>query len=154
MFRDAISEIDSVLQSLPHPPGWTLREAILEESDTSVIDQATHSQPACTAIQVALIQLLASWDIRPSATLGHSSGEIAAAYAVDHLSSVAAVTIAYYRGYVVSKHVSQGAMIAAGLSEKFALTAISQAWLQDKINVSYTLSNTPGPCSLRHGRLL
>lgn len=136
VFRDAISEMDSVLQSLPHPPAWTLREAILEDSATSKINQATHSQPACTAIQVALVQLLASWDIRASATLGHSSGEIAAAYAAGYLSSAAAITIAYYRGYVVSKHVSQGAMIAAGLSEQLALTEISKAKLQDKINVA------------------
>ena len=136
VFGDAISEMDSVLQSLPHPPAWTLREAILEESATSMINHAIRSQPTCTAIQVALVQLLASWDICPSATLGHSSGEIAAAYAAGRVSSAAAITIAYYRGYIVSKHVSQGAMIAAGLSEKLALTEISQAGLQDKINVA------------------
>ena len=136
VFRDAISEMDSVLQSLPHPPAWNLQKTILEESATSTIHHAAYSQPACTAIQVALVQLLASWDIYPSATLGHSSGEIAAAYAAGYLSSAAAITIAYYRGYVTSKHVSQGAMIAVGLSEHVAATEISEAGLQDKINVA------------------
>lgn len=136
VFRDAISEMDSVLQSLPHPPAWTLREAILEKSATSMIHHPTRSQPACTAIQVALVQLLGSWDIHPSAAVGHSSGEIAAAFATGYLSSAAAITIAYYRGYVVSQHISQGAMIAAGLSENDATAEISQAGLQDKIQVA------------------
>ena len=136
VFHDAISEMDSVLQLLPHPPAWNLRKIILEESATSTIHHAAYSQPACTAIQVALVQLLASWDICPSATLGHSSGEIAAAYAAGYLSSAAAITIAYYRGYVTSKHISQGAMIAASLSEHVAVREISEGGLQDKINVA------------------
>lgn len=135
-FRDAISEMDVVLQSLPHPPAWTLREALLEDSSTSMIHHPTRSQPACTAIQVALVQLLASWDIYPSAALGHSSGEIAAAFATGYLSSAAAITVAYYRGYVVGKHISQGAMIAAGLSEKDATAEIALAGLQDMIQVA------------------
>lgn len=136
VFRGAISEMDSVLQSLPHPPAWTLREVLFEESATSMIHHPTRSQPACTAIQIALVQLLASWDIYPSAALGHSSGEIAAAFATGYLSSAAAITIAYYRGYVVGKNTSQGAMIAAGLSENEATAEISLAELQDKIQVA------------------
>lgn len=136
VFRDAISELDATLQSLPHPPMWTLREAILEKPSISKLDHATRSQPACIAIQIALVQLLASWDIRPSATLGHSSGEIAAAFAAGYLSSAAAITIAYYRGYVVGKHVSQGAMMAAGISEDKASAEIAENGLQRKIGVA------------------
>ena len=75
VFRDAISDMDSVLQSLPHPLKWTLRDAILKEPAPSKINHAAHSQPACTAMQVSLVQLLASWDIHPAATLGHALGK-------------------------------------------------------------------------------
>lgn len=136
VFHNAISEMDAVLQSLPHPPAWTLREVLLEQSSTSMIHHPTRSQPACTAIQVALIQVLASWDIYPSAALGHSSGEIAAAFATGYLSSAAAITIAYYRGYVGGKNTLQGAMIAAGLSEKQANAEIALVGLQDTIQVA------------------
>lgn len=134
VFRDAVSELDSTLQLLPHSPTWTLREVILEKS--SLIHHPTRSQPVCTAIQIALVRLLESWDILPSATLGHSSGEIAAAFSAGYLSSAAAITIAYYRGYVVGKHVSQGGMISAGLSEDEALQEIFEAGLQDRIQVA------------------
>jgi acyl transferase domain-containing protein len=38
------------------------------------------SQPLCTAIQIALIDLLSSFGITADKVVGHSSGEIAAAY--------------------------------------------------------------------------
>ena len=46
---------------------------------------------------------------------GHSSGEIAAAYAAGYLSMGEAIVIAYYRGRVMTKQTRQGAMAAIGL---------------------------------------
>ena len=50
----------------------------------------------------------------PVAVVGHSSGEIAAAYASGYLSMQEAVIIAYYRGHV-SKQSLGGGMAAVGL---------------------------------------
>jgi acyl transferase domain-containing protein len=44
------------------------------------IDKPEYSQPISTAIQIALVELLESFGIVPKAVVGHSSGEIAAAY--------------------------------------------------------------------------
>lgn len=44
------------------------------------IDKPEYSQPICTAIQIGLVELLESFGITPKAVVGHSSGEIAAAY--------------------------------------------------------------------------
>lgn len=49
--------------------------AILEPAETSQINFASHSQPVCTAIQIALVKLLQEWSIKPTAVVGHSSGE-------------------------------------------------------------------------------
>lgn len=137
VFRNAIAEMASVLQTLPHAPDWLLSEAILSESDPSLIHLPSRSQPCCTAIQVALVQLLHSWDIHPAMTVGHSSGEIAAAFAAGHLSAAEAIVIAYYRGYCVSKASPRdGAMMATGLSEADATAAISRAGLNDRIRVA------------------
>ena len=60
---------------------------VLSESDNkSIIGKAEYSQPICTALQIALVDLLATWGIAPSAVVGHSSGEIAAFYAADALT--------------------------------------------------------------------
>lgn len=45
----------------------------------SNVDNPVYGQPLCTALQIALVDLLESWDISPAAVIGHSSGEIAAA---------------------------------------------------------------------------
>ena len=87
----------------------------------SKVDEASISQPLCTAFQIALVNLLRSWMVETSIVVGHSSGEIAAAYTAGMLSLESAISIAYYRGKVCSQLVpkdgnSKGAMLAAGLS--------------------------------------
>lgn len=51
-----------------------------ELSNKDNIDKPQYSQPLSTAIQIALVDLLASFGVTPKAVVGHSSGEIAAAY--------------------------------------------------------------------------
>jgi acyl transferase domain-containing protein len=58
----------------------TIYEAeLLKDAKSSLINEAHISQPACTAIQIALTDLLRVWGVFPTAVTGHSSGEIAAA---------------------------------------------------------------------------
>lgn len=47
------------------------------------MNDPTLAQPLCTAIQIALVDLLSSFGIEPSTVIGHSSGEIAAAYVIN-----------------------------------------------------------------------
>lgn len=67
------------------------------------IDAPEYSQPLCTVLQIALVELLKSFNINASAVVGHSSGEIAAAYAAGALSLPLACKIAYFRGQLVGK---------------------------------------------------
>ncbi|KAI8237061.1 Highly reducing polyketide synthase alt5 [Colletotrichum sp. SAR 10_99] len=50
------------------------------------IETPALSHPTVTALQVALVDLLHSWSVAPHAVIGHSSGEIAAAYASSVIS--------------------------------------------------------------------
>ena len=135
-FKATIQELDAVLQNVPHPPKWTLESALLEPVDTSQINKASHSQPICTAVQIALVDLFRSWEISPSSVIGHSSGEIAAAYAAGHLSAAEAIISAYYRGYVVAKSQLKGTMMAAGMSPEKANESISDLGLDSQIRVA------------------
>ncbi|KAH8704702.1 putative polyketide synthase [Talaromyces proteolyticus] len=114
-FLRTIIELDYALGSLPDAPEWTLEDKLLEDAQTSRVNEAEFSQPLCTAIQIATVKLLESWDIRPQVTVGHSSGEIAAAYAAGLISASEAIIVAYYRGQVVAKLNTNGAMMAVGL---------------------------------------
>ena len=80
------------------------------------MNQAEFSQPICTAIQIGLVNIFKRYGVRPGAVVGHSSGEIAAAYTSGALSLTAALVVAYYRGYVMKKTATEaGAMAAIGL---------------------------------------
>lgn len=95
----------------------TLDELLRGEAD-SKINHPSLAHPACAALQIALVELLASWHILPSRVVGHSSGEIAAAYCAGKLGREAAWKVAYFRGVVSAKRLGgRGAMIAVALSE-------------------------------------
>ena len=78
------------------------KDEIMKPKDVSRLSKACISQPCCTAIQVALVDVLNSYGIIPQAVVGHSSGEIAAAYASGAITSRVAIIIAYFRGVVLS----------------------------------------------------
>lgn len=71
-----------------------------KDPKVSEINRALHSQPLCTALQIALIDLLKSWAIRPASVTGHSSGEITSAYAAGALGAEDAMLVSYARGVV------------------------------------------------------
>jgi acyl transferase domain-containing protein len=45
----------------------------------NTINEPENSEILCTALQIALVDLLKSFEVSPSFVVGHSSGEIAAA---------------------------------------------------------------------------
>lgn len=62
------------------PCFWLIQEEELQKCQSqSRVDKAEFSQALCTIIQVAVVNLLRRFDVFPSAVVGHSSGEIAAA---------------------------------------------------------------------------
>lgn len=116
VFKANIQQADQYLRSLGSQ--WSLLEELLADEKNSRINESAISQPACTALQVALVDLLGNWNIRPSVVIGHSSGEIAAAYAKKAISKEAAWKIAYHRGRLSSTLRSNGAMLAVALGEE------------------------------------
>jgi len=88
--------------------------------ETSRINVAELSQPLCTALQIALFNKLSAAGIQPAAVVGHSSGEIAGAYAAGAISMEAAIIFAYYRGFVTKQQTLAGAMAAIGLGSQDA----------------------------------
>jgi acyl transferase domain-containing protein len=102
---------------LADPPTWTLAEELLRPEPRSRLSEAEISQPCCTAIQLALVDLLMTWKVKPQGVVGHSSGEIAAAYACGAITAADAISIAYYRGLSM-RNIPQklsGGMAAVGL---------------------------------------
>ncbi|KAJ3580237.1 hypothetical protein NPX13_g325 [Xylaria arbuscula] len=116
VFRVAIEYLDDIIKSLPlPPPTWSITSVLKCDYDPDLIHTPLISQTVCTAIQIGLVDLLASWGICPTAVAGHSSGEIAAAYASGRITAAEAVIAAYLRGRAVANSNRSGAMLAVGL---------------------------------------
>ncbi|KAM3423645.1 hypothetical protein BST61_g1065 [Cercospora zeina] len=118
--QKCFEELDASLSALPDAPAWTLSEQCRAGNDTSRLGEAVIAQPLCTAVQIMIVDLLKQAGVDLHSVVGHSSGEIAAAYAVGVISAHDAIRIAYYRGLYASLARSQsgqkGAMMAVGLS--------------------------------------
>ncbi|KAJ6788507.1 hypothetical protein PWT90_01621 [Aphanocladium album] len=112
-FRRSLDASQSFLEALGCK--WNALEELSKTPNPNV-DRPEYSQPLCTVIQVALIDLLRSWKVLPTATIGHSSGEIAAAYAASLVTHHDAIKLAYVRGISSASVSKKGAMMAAGLS--------------------------------------
>ncbi|KAG8162418.1 hypothetical protein KVR01_008183 [Diaporthe batatas] len=138
-FRQTLEKCDAVLQSLPGAdrPGWSIVQELLSPRDPaeSRLSETRLSQPICTALQIALVDLLRTWGIKPKAVCGHSSGEVAAAYSAGILSLEAAMVVAYYRGFHMSQKQTHGqagkpqitgGMIAVGMSEADSISELSK----------------------------
>lgn len=125
-FSDSIDRADRFLRE-ELGCKWSARAELEAPTDKSHINSAEYSQPLCTVLQVALVDLLASWGIRSAAATGHSSGEIAAAYALGSLSAEDAWAAAYWRGNLDKRTtLPRGAMMAAGLSQKDATELLAK----------------------------
>ena len=135
-FAATIEYMDSVLATLPEAPSWTIKDALLEPVATSKVGDAAISQPLCTAIQLGIVKLLRDWGVKPSVVVGHSSGEIAAAYAAGLLTEAQAIIIAYYRGYTVSKITLDGCMAAVGMDAEDADIIIEELSLKSQVCVA------------------
>ncbi|KAK0387803.1 hypothetical protein NLU13_4048 [Sarocladium strictum] len=119
VFKESLDAATLYMKEQLHSPFHLLTE-ILREGAGNTISQPEIAQPATTAIQIALIELLRAVGLDPSHVIGHSSGEIAAAYASGAISRESAWSVAYWRGFYAASmsHIMPGlpgAMLAVGL---------------------------------------
>ncbi|KAL6702555.1 hypothetical protein ACN47E_001552 [Coniothyrium glycines] len=113
-FRKSILDQDTALACLSNKASWSIHE-VIQGKLTETLREPLVSQTVCTALQIALVDLMHSWGVRWNATVGHSSGEIAATYAAGLITAAEAIVIAFCRGLAVSSNKRSGLMLAVGL---------------------------------------
>lgn len=155
VFRNSIFKSDEILKSLGLT--WSLVEELQRDKASSQIDKSEFAQPASTAIQVALVDFLKHLGILPEAVVGHSSGEIAAAYAAGALTQQEALTVSFCRSQIASwcheMIPTRGAMLAAGLGEASILPYIQQVPYSVSQTLTYWSNSLTLSCSVESCRL-
>ncbi|KAF2158800.1 hypothetical protein M409DRAFT_71433 [Zasmidium cellare ATCC 36951] len=120
-FRNTIKRLDGFLQSLPTPPPWTVENELRKTGESSLVHKAEMGHPLSIAVQIALIDVIRSWGIEPTLVLGHSSGEMAAAYASGSITAEGAMAAATFRGSSHNEGHLEGSMAAIGLGKEGVL---------------------------------
>lgn len=134
VFRKAILTVNNLVRDLGGP--LSLKEELLAQEDKSRIAENSISQPATFAVQYATAQLLLSWKIFPSAVIGHSLGEVAAACVADIITVKEAVHIVLTRSTLQDQCPSNGSMAALGMSEKEAQGLIIDLRLDATLSIA------------------
>ncbi|KAH0594700.1 Polyketide synthase [Metarhizium humberi] len=149
---DIINELDASLTALPASdrPSWTLRDELLADASTSRVGEATIAQPLVCAVQILLVTLLRDAGVQFKSVVGHSSGEIAAAFAAGFINHHDAIRIAYYRGLhsklARSASGEIGGMLATGLSYDEGIELCDHEDFTGRITVA--ASNSPASVTI------
>ncbi|MEZ5410407.1 MAG: SDR family NAD(P)-dependent oxidoreductase [Acidimicrobiales bacterium] len=120
-FARRVNEIDGLLAV--HHGGSVWEE--LAGHDPGDVLPTRLAQPGNFLLQAALHDLLVAEGIRPDAVIGHSAGEVAAAYAAGIYTLEEAARVAVVRGRLQATLAGRGVMLAVGLSEAEAAEAIA-----------------------------
>ncbi len=121
VFARKLAEIDEHLQPLA---GWSLLHELTLNETESRIDRTDIAQPALFALQVGLSDLWQSWGVTPAKVIGHSVGEVAAAYVAGIYSLADAVKVIFERSRLQHTTGGHGRMLAVGISADEAREAI------------------------------
>ena len=113
VFYNCIESIDHIIGSRF---GWSLIDVLRNKGSESRLEEIDVVQPATFAIQVALATLWRSWGIIPDAVVGHSMGEIAAAYVAGVLTLEDAIQVVCSRSELLKQLRGKGSMLVTELS--------------------------------------
>ncbi len=108
VFRDAIQRCDAILRDRD---GTSLINLLYgKHAAPELVDQTRYTQPALFSLQFALVELWKSWGVTPSAVVGHSLGEYAAACAAGVFDLDAGLRLVAARGQLMGELPADGAM--------------------------------------------
>ncbi|WP_226663733.1 type I polyketide synthase [Microbulbifer aggregans] len=126
--------IDRCSEALKQYSGWSLVDELYNSEDPDRIHTTFIAQPAIFASQYALAELMASWGVKPDAVVGHSAGEVAAAYVAGALSFDDAIKVIYHRSSLQHTTEGLGKMLAVALTEEELKPYLSG--IEDKVSIA------------------
>ena len=136
VFRQALERCEQAFR--PYVD-WSLLEQLTADEARSRLNDVNVVQPLLFAIQVALADLWRAWGVQPEAVVGHSLGEVAAAYVAGALSLEDAARIICTRSRLMRRASGRGAMAVVELSILEAQAAL----VGYEGRLSIAVSNSP-----------
>ncbi len=136
VFADMVDDCDKALRPFT---GWSVREVLCGDESAPSLDRVDVVQPALFTMMVSLAEVLSRYGIVPDAVIGHSQGEIAAAYIAGVLSLPEAAEVVARRSQALSALCGAGGMVSVLLDAE-QLQPRLQSWGE-----ALTISAINGP---------
>ena len=136
VFGEALKACDKAIRQ---HADFSMLEELLAPDQKSKLERIDVIQPTLFAMGVALAALWKSWGVHPDAVVGHSMGEVGAAYVAGALSLDDAAQIICRRSQLLKGVSGQGAMAVVELTVEEATERLRG--YEDRISVA--VSNSP-----------
>ncbi|WP_275563104.1 acyltransferase domain-containing protein, partial [Streptomyces sp. 5-6(2022)] len=122
VFAEGIAECERVLSGWVD---WSVRGVLRQEVGAPSLERVDVVQPVSFAVMVALAGVWRSFGVEPAAVVGHSQGEVAAAYVAGLLSLEDACGVVVLRSRLIGERLAgRGGMLSVAVSERDALGRI------------------------------
>jgi polyketide synthase 1/15 len=108
---------DAVVEELDRHLRLPLRQ-VLWGDDGGLLESTEFAQPALFAVQAGLWAVVQHWGVRPDFVMGHSVGELTAAYVSSVLTLADAAMLVAARGRLMQGLAAGGAMVAISAAEQ------------------------------------
>ncbi|XP_055018199.1 uncharacterized protein pks1 isoform X2 [Boleophthalmus pectinirostris] len=141
IFREKIMEVEKAFSKYKY---INISQKLAGDNVENDFSRPDVVQPLVFALQAGIVTLLKEWGIKPDIVLGHSVGEVAAAYCSGLLSLEDAVKVIYHRS-VLQNTVRGGKMLVVG---NVAMEDVLTALAEFKNSVCVAAYNSPQSCTL------
>ncbi|WP_146167959.1 acyltransferase domain-containing protein, partial [Micromonospora sp. MH33] len=105
---------------------WSLLDVVRGAPDAPSLERVDVVQPALFAVGVSLAALWRSYGVQPSAVIGHSQGEIAAAYVAGALTLDDAAAVVALRSRIIAGIAGGGGMVSVATTAEEAAATIER----------------------------
>ncbi|GAA1566126.1 hypothetical protein GCM10009678_56260 [Actinomadura kijaniata] len=111
-FAEELTRCD---EAIGRHAGWSVLSVLRGEDGAPGLDQVEVTQPVLFALHCALTAMWRSLGVEPAAVVGHSLGEVAAAYTAGMLTLDQAAAVVTRRGLAMRAVAGQGGAVSVGL---------------------------------------
>ncbi|KPU61416.1 zinc-binding dehydrogenase family protein [Pseudomonas fluorescens] len=133
VFRQTLAGLDAIFQPLS---GYSLIAELAGELGDERYQLTEFAQPALFAVQVGVTRMLAEKGVLPVAVIGHSVGEVAAAWACGALTLNDATRVIYHRSRLQGLTKGCGMMSAVGMSGADTASLLQTLGLDSEVVVA------------------